>query len=87
MDIQMPGKDGLQTTVVVRTELGITDTPIIAMTANALDEDRERCLQSGMDDFITKPIKPERLFDVLDFHLGQAVPWLRRVGLWTRSLH
>ena len=75
MDIQMPGKDGLQTTVAVRTELGVTDTPIIAMTANAMAGDRERCLESGMNDHIAKPINP----DILALTLAR---WLEpsRVG-------
>ena len=61
MDMQMPGKDGLETTVAIRAELGITDTPIIAMTASAMTGDRERCLESGMNDHIPKPIDPDRL--------------------------
>jgi PAS domain S-box-containing protein len=61
MDVQMPGMDGLQTTVVIRTELGNTDTPIIAMTANAMSGYRERCLESGMNDYIPKPIEPDKL--------------------------
>ena len=61
MDMQMPGMDGLETTVAIRTELGITDTPIIAMTANAMAGDRERCLESGMNDHIPKPIDPNKL--------------------------
>ncbi len=61
MDIQMPGKDGLATTMAIRTELGITETPIIAMTANAMAGDRERCLESGMNDHIAKPIDPDAM--------------------------
>ena len=61
MDMQMPGMDGLETTAAIRAEMGITDTPIIAMTANAMTGDRERCLESGMNDHIPKPIDPDRL--------------------------
>ena len=61
MDMQMPGKDGLQTTAAIRTELGDAHTPIVAMTANAMAGDRERCLEAGMNDYIAKPIDPEKL--------------------------
>ena len=61
MDIQMPGKDGLETTVAIRTEIGETQTPIIAMTANAMSGDRERCLEAGMNDHVGKPIDPDAL--------------------------
>ncbi len=74
MDVQMPGKDGLQTTVAIRTELGITETPIIAMTANAMAGDRERCLESGMNDHIPKPIDPDRLALTL-------AQWLETTGV------
>jgi two-component system, sensor histidine kinase and response regulator len=74
MDMQMPGKDGLQTTIAIRTELGLTETPIIAMTANAMAGDRERCLESGMNDYIPKPIDPDRLALTL-------AQWLERSGV------
>jgi PAS domain S-box-containing protein len=61
MDMQMPGKDGLQTTAAIRAELGDALTPIVAMTANAMAGDRERCLEAGMNDHIAKPIDPEKL--------------------------
>jgi len=76
MDMQMPVMDGLDATRAIRAaELrqARPRTPIIAMTANAFDEDRDRCLESGMDDFISKPIKPERLFEVLDRHIAATV--------------
>ena len=63
MDIQMPELDGYETTVKIRTELEGTrkNIPIIAMTANAIKEETLKCLQVGMDDFITKPFEPNDL--------------------------
>jgi two-component system, sensor histidine kinase and response regulator len=65
MDIQMPQWDGLQATRVIR-EKGFSAVPIIAMTANAMQGDREMCLAAGMDDYITKPIKREQVFEMLE---------------------
>jgi PAS domain S-box-containing protein len=61
MDVQMPQVDGLEATRRIRTELGITALPIIAMTANAMDGDRRRCIDAGMNDYISKPIDPKLL--------------------------
>jgi signal transduction histidine kinase/CheY-like chemotaxis protein len=68
MDIQMPVMDGLQATVLIRQhEQGsaLAATPIIALTANALDSDREKCLQVGMNDFLSKPCEVQVLLDKL----------------------
>ena len=67
MDVQMPEMDGLQATVAIRkSEMKSgRHIPIIAMTAHAMAGDKERCLEAGMDDYITKPIRPEQLADVL----------------------
>lgn len=68
MDVQMPEMDGLQTTEHIRSgqqsNIG-RDIPIIAMTAHAFREDRERCLAAGMQDYVTKPIRPEQLADAI----------------------
>lgn len=63
MDIQMPVLDGLQATAQIRQSQ--TTLPIIAMTAHAMPRDRQRCLDAGMNDFLTKPINPEELYRVL----------------------
>ena len=65
MDIQMPGLDGYQTTGIIRRDLGLTALPIIAMTAHAMAGDRERCLASGMNDHVAKPISPPALYSAL----------------------
>lgn len=66
LDIQMPNMDGLDACRAIRALPGHASTPIIAMTANAFSEDRQRCLESGMDDFIAKPVDPEALFTLLN---------------------
>ena len=70
MDIQMPGMDGLEATRRIRQQ-GFKDVPIIAMTAHAMTGDREKSLQAGMNDHITKPIDPEVLYQVLLHWLKQ----------------
>jgi PAS domain S-box-containing protein len=65
MDMQMPSMDGLDATRLIRTHPAGKNIPIIAMTASAFDNDRQRCLEVGMNDFISKPVEPERLFAVL----------------------
>jgi PAS domain S-box-containing protein len=67
MDIQMPEMDGFEATTEIRKREKTTGarTPIIALTAHALKEDRERCLSAGMDAYITKPIRPAELFSVM----------------------
>jgi len=67
MDCQMPGMDGFQTTQAIRSmhKGRALHTPIIAITANAMKGDRERCIEAGMDDYISKPIKPYILAETL----------------------
>ena len=71
MDMQMPRMDGLEATRKIRQLPNGTHVPILAMTANAFAEDRERCMAAGMNDFISKPINPETLFSVV-------LKWLQR---------
>jgi len=65
MDMQMPVMDGETATKAIRNIAGLAHIPIIAMTANVLAQDKERCLAAGMVDFIGKPIEPEQLFTTL----------------------
>ncbi len=66
MDVQMPIMDGLEATRIIRDEEGKNQhTPIIAMTAYALQGDSQRCLEAGMDDYISKPLDTKRLVQVM----------------------
>jgi signal transduction histidine kinase/HPt (histidine-containing phosphotransfer) domain-containing protein/ActR/RegA family two-component response regulator len=65
MDLQMPVMDGFQATRELRLDERFASLPIIAMTAYALNEERERCLEAGMNDHVTKPIEPQVLFRTL----------------------
>jgi len=70
MDMQMPQLDGMEATRIIRNELKFTRVPIIAMTAHAMEGDREACLEAGMDDYIPKPIDRELLLGVLSRHMN-----------------
>ena len=65
MDLQMPQMDGHEATRVIRSTLNRSSLPIIAMTAHALESERENCLKSGMNDYVSKPVDPDRLLAVL----------------------
>jgi signal transduction histidine kinase/DNA-binding response OmpR family regulator len=75
MDVQMPEMNGLEATAAIRDSERAADrhTPIVALTAHAMDGDRERCLAAGMDAYVAKPIKAEELFTTID-RLCHAVP-------------
>ncbi len=66
MDVQMPKMDGLTATREIRQTLNMKDLPIVAMTANAMKGDKEKCFEAGMDDYISKPIKPDSLYNTME---------------------
>ncbi|MBS0210075.1 MAG: response regulator [Planctomycetes bacterium] len=77
MDVQMPTMDGLQATSIIRQAELNTDRhiPIIAMTAHAMMEDRDRCLAAGMDGYISKPVRANELFAAIEkLHCGGPAP-------------
>jgi CheY-like chemotaxis protein len=65
MDIHMPEIDGLEATTILR-QRGFSQIPIVAMTADAMKEDEEKCLKAGMNDYIAKPIKREMVFKLIE---------------------
>ncbi len=73
MDMQMPHLNGVEATMAIRALPNYAQTPILAMTANAFDEDRQICLDAGMNDHIAKPVVPERLYETL-------LAWLEKRG-------
>jgi two-component system sensor histidine kinase/response regulator len=70
MDVQMPEMDGKAATQTLR-RLGFNDVPIVAMTAHAMKGDREMCIESGMNDYVTKPIKRETVFEMINKYVFQ----------------
>jgi signal transduction histidine kinase/CheY-like chemotaxis protein len=80
MDVQMPEMDGLQATTEIRKrERGKNRTPIIALTASAMESDRRRCLAAGMDDYLLKPLHPQQLSEAISRWLFRAEQdWDRR---------
>jgi len=77
MDVQMPEVDGFEATARIRDPQSAVlhhHVPIIAMTAHAMQGDRDRCLEAGMDDYVTKPISPEALATALDRWLPREEP-------------
>lgn len=77
MDVSMPEMSGLEAAAAIRSyefDNGLARTPIIGVTAHALKGDRERCLESGMDDYLSKPISPDMLEAKINVHLPKTRP-------------
>ena len=66
MDLQMPEMDGFQATAKIRSDPRFAKLPIVAMTAHATMEERQRCLDAGMNDHVSKPIDPDALYATLE---------------------
>ena len=73
LDLNMPQMNGIEATRIIRALPAYADTPILAMTANAFAEDRQVCLDAGMDDHIGKPVDPDKLYETL-------LQWLDKRG-------
>jgi CheY-like chemotaxis protein len=76
MDVQMPVMDGLEATQRIRDPNSAVPShgiPIVAMTAHAMQGDREKCLAAGMDDYLPKPVTPQALVEVLEKWLPKEV--------------
>ncbi|MPN44111.1 Signal transduction histidine-protein kinase BarA [bioreactor metagenome] len=73
MDMQMPCLNGIDATRAIRALPAHADTPILAMTANAFAEDRQACLDAGMNDHLGKPVAPDHLYETL-------LRWLSKPG-------
>jgi signal transduction histidine kinase/CheY-like chemotaxis protein/HPt (histidine-containing phosphotransfer) domain-containing protein len=89
MDVQMPEMGGFQATAAIRalqSERGMPHVPIIAMTAHAMKGDRERCLAAGMDEYLTKPLDPRRLWALVEQMASGAEPAADRSEPTTLSM-
>lgn len=72
MDVQMPVLNGHQTTLSIRQNPNYAELPIIAMTAHAMQDEKQQCFDSGMNDYLSKPINPSELYDILQRWTGES---------------
>ncbi len=72
MDVQMPGMDGLEATRRIRANEDTARIPIVALTALAMPGDRERCVEAGVDEYLSKPVQFKQLFAIIELHLSRA---------------
>lgn len=70
LDIMMPEIDGFEAIRMIRADEGIADLPIIAVTAKAMDGDREKCIAAGANDYVSKPVDISKLMEVLKIHVN-----------------
>jgi signal transduction histidine kinase/CheY-like chemotaxis protein len=87
MDVQMPVLDGLEATRAIRRLPRWQNIPIIAMTAHAMNGDRERCLEAGMDAYISKPVQPAHLVATIEKHLAASTPTRQPAQTERRNNH
>lgn len=73
MDMQLPHLNGVESTLAIRALPAYAQTPILAITANAFEENRQVCLDVGMNDHIAKPVDPDKLYETL-------LAWLEKRG-------
>lgn len=73
MDMQLPHLNGVESTLAIRALPAYAQTPILAITANAFEENRQVCLDAGMNDHIAKPVDPDKLYETL-------LAWLEKRG-------
>ncbi|HEX7666948.1 MAG TPA: response regulator, partial [Polyangiaceae bacterium] len=71
-DIMMPEMDGYETIAAIRKNEAHRALPIVAVTAKALPEDREKCLEVGANDYLPKPVDPDRLLEIIDRYTSEA---------------
>lgn len=70
MDMMMPDTDGYEALTLIRNDASISKVPVIALTAQAMMGDREKCLDAGADDYISKPVDVDRLLHLLNIYLN-----------------